>query len=128
MVKAKIRLGFTVLSIVLGCVILIKMTFNQVKQALSYYCCVYSNESCLQDAKEIDEYGIGSGLQLRKLNQPFSWHTADDQEQPSSVINSNANDSEPQVQPKQKKICRNSVQGRMLMADDQGSLMVAVCM
>ena len=68
-----------------------------------------------------DEYGFGTGqgLQLRKLNQPFSWHESGDgdggetegeAEGDGGGVNKTAVLS----------TCRNSVQGKILIADDKG--------
>jgi len=52
----------------------------------------------------------GSMLRLRKLNQPFNWHL----EEAENVNNSNNKSSEIIA------TCRNSVQGKTLIADDRG--------
>jgi len=54
-----------------------------------------------------------SVLHLRKLNQPFNWHLEDDLE--TDGIGASANSSELNL-----ATCRNSVQGKTVIADDKG--------
>ena len=69
-----------------------------------------------------DEYGFGGhGLQLRKLNQPFAWNTPEDDERRAAegnhgpgAVGANRHKNDTNV------ICRNSVQGKKLIADDRG--------
>ena len=77
----------------------------------------------LQGSKfDYNEYGFGSvgqgGLQLRKLNQPFSWNsdgnTAEDGLEGEGEAKV-SNVTKPAI-----NTCRNSVQGRSLIADDKG--------
>lgn len=69
-----------------------------------------------------DEYGFGTGqgLQLRKLNQPFSWHeNSEDGEDGDGAADEDGGGGE-----KSNKTvpvtCRNSVQGKILITDDRG--------
>ena len=84
-----------------------------------------------QDSKYsyYDEYSIsGQGIQLRKLNQPFNWHNDDDEEpDPNKEDASDADGAGgsnggggSNGSNKTTKFCRNSVQGKMLIADDTG--------
>ena len=69
-----------------------------------------------------DEYGFGTGqgLQLRKLNQPFSWHESGDAESDAEVAASEAEGEGAGNKTAVPTTCRNSVQGKILIADDKG--------
>jgi hypothetical protein len=66
-------------------------------------------------------FGGGHGLQLRKLNQPFSWHSAED-----DVAAAGGDDDDRAAAAKNRTFatCRNSVQGKVLIADDRGQLVL----
>ena len=69
-----------------------------------------------------DEYGFGTGqgLQLRKLNQPFSWHESGDEESEAEAAAGEAEGDGGSNKTAVPAACRNSVQGKILIADDKG--------
>ena len=69
-----------------------------------------------------DEYGFGTGqgLQLRKLNQPFSWHESGDVEGDAEAAAGEAEGDGAANKTAVPANCRNSVQGKILIADDKG--------
>jgi len=104
MVKAKLRLALAVVFTVVGAVLLFKYSSSSPK--LTYD----------------DEYGFGTGqgLQLRKLNQPFSWHESGDAESDAEVAAGEAEGDGAGNKTAVPANCRNSVQGKILIADDKG--------
>ena len=75
-----------------------------------------------------DEWGgdsLPDGIHLRKLNQPFSWHDDDDTDAMGEAGGGGGGGEEGgggnnSSDGKVYSTCRNSVQGRMLIADDKG--------
>ena len=76
-----------------------------------------------------DEYGFGTGqgLQLRKLNQPFSWHESGDAESDAEVAAGEAEGDGAGNKTAVPANCRNSVQGKILIADDKGKYFLLCC-
>ena len=68
-----------------------------------------------------DEF-IQHNVHLRKLNQPFEWHSQGPGSNPDEVVekNSGSNNDTTENTKKKPSTCRNSVQGKLWIADDQG--------
>ena len=127
MVKTKLRLALTVVFIVLGAVLLFKYS-----SSVSGWCW-WSDPTykahltpclTLQNPKLTFEddysFGTGQGLQLRKLSQPFSWHESGDDESEAEAAAGEAETDGGGNKTAVPATCRNSVQGKILIADDKG--------
>lgn len=60
---------------------------------------------------------------MRKLNQPFEWHSpgpGDNVNSDNSENGSEKQSNDTQETKKKPSTCRNSVQGKIWIADDQG--------
>lgn len=77
----------------------------------------------------MDEYGhAGQGIQLRNLKQPFNWH--EDQEMVGDGAGGGVGGGEAgrgapsknETAKHEMSTCRNSVQGKMIIADDKGTM------
>ena len=76
--------------------------------------------------------GLPDGLQLRKLNQPFAGHDDDDDADAQGEAGGGGGDNEGEEggsgnsssSGKVYSTCRNSVQGKVLIADDRGNAKV----
>ena len=69
-----------------------------------------------------DEF-IQHNVHLRKLNQPFEWHSQGPGSNPDEVVEKNNvlnNETTQENTKKKPTTCRNSVQGKIWIADDQG--------
>ena len=69
-----------------------------------------------------DEF-IQHNVHLRKLNQPFEWHSQGPGSNPDEVVEKNNvlnNETTQENTQKKPTTCRNSVQGKIWIADDQG--------
>ena len=75
-----------------------------------------------------DEF-IQHNVHLRKLNQPFEWHSQGPGSNPDEVVENNdvLNNDTAQNTKKKPSTCRNSVQGKLWIADDQGKKFFKVC-
>lgn len=104
MVKTKLRLALTVVFIVLGAVLLFK----------------YSSSNPKLTFEDDYSFGTGQGLQLRKLSQPFSWHESGDDESEAEAAAGEAETDGGGNKTAVPATCRNSVQGKILIADDKG--------
>ena len=65
-------------------------------------------------------------VHLRKLNQPFEWHSQDSGSDPDNtkdLENFNLTSTETK---KKLSTCRNSVQGKVWIADDQGIYLFSI--
>ncbi len=81
----------------------------------------------------------GSGVHLRRLNQPFAWNDEDQssedgesggaqggKDQEAGEGERNGTRSGGGGQQQQHSTCRNSVQGKMLIADDRGEFYLPI--
>jgi len=123
--KTKLKLGFILFFSVLGLLALAKVAF----------------QANTEGSEQAGEYSVhnSQGIQLRKLNQPFSWHDDDDDDPDGNIDDEhhktdqkgshndqqigeteNPNDSDENQSEKKIITCRNSVQGKVLIADDRG--------
>lgn len=62
-------------------------------------------------------------VHLRKLNQPFEWHSqgpGDKKDINKEDLKENITESNQEETKKKLSTCRNSVQGKLWIADDQG--------
>ena len=69
-----------------------------------------------------DEF-IQHNVHLRKLNQPFEWHSQGPGSNPDEVVEKNNvlnNETTQENTKKKPTTCRNSVQGKIWIADDHG--------
>jgi hypothetical protein len=60
-------------------------------------------------------------VHLRKLNQPFEWHSPGPGADSDKDLKNNEDGTETNVTIKKMSTCRNSVQGKLWIADDQGT-------
>jgi len=106
--KAKLRLLIFGISVILlpSLLYLIKSTFS----------------SSIISTMSRDEF-IQHNVHLRKLNQPFEWHSQGPGSNPDEVVEKNNvlnNETTQENTKKKPTTCRNSVQGKIWIADDQG--------
>ena len=63
-------------------------------------------------------------VHLRKLNQPFEWHSqGPGEEVEAEKLEKFNNSSEDSETKKKLSTCRNSIQGKLWIADDQGKIL-----
>ena len=91
------------------------LTIN-VKIEISSFCHFLFQSSSLVRTYNKDEFV--HNVHLRKLNQPFEWHSQAPGNDPDTKdLEKFQNSTEPKKKP---STCRNSVQGKVWIADDQG--------
>ena len=122
--KAKLRLLLTGISVILipSIIYLIKSSFvrhcNGLVKQNSNANFIFQNSSLVRTISRDD---FIHNVHLRKLNQPFEWHS-----QGPGGGNGGVEDLRPlqmnETITKKKKLstCRNSIQGKLWIADDQG--------
>ena len=133
--KAKLRLLIFGISVILlpSLLYLIKSTFvrfsplwffSVVKNKTNKY--KFDVDNIFQSSSVIrtmnrDEF-IQHNVHLRKLNQPFEWHSQGPGSNPDEVVENNqvSNNETEHDTKKKPSTCRNSVQGKLWIADDQG--------
>ena len=86
------------------------------KVTKSSFCHFLFQSSSLVRTYNKDEFV--HNVHLRKLNQPFEWHSQAPGNDPDTKdLEKFQNSTEPKKKP---STCRNSVQGKVWIADDQG--------
>lgn len=125
MVKTKVRIALVCSCAAIVVIILIKLFDSVCPMSIIRLVCLFGRLSsilstlCLKGSSlAFDEYGWPGrhGIQLRKLNQPFTWNEKDESE-----LGNETDDDSTTNKTVRSLACRNSVQGKTLIADDRGN-------